>query len=129
MTLGEKQRLFVHLVGQLIIWAYENDYELSFGQTVRSKAEANANVAAGIGISNTLHSLYIKLAIDLNLFKDSSLEADEDIYQRDSEAYRPLGEKWKSLHPLCRWGGDFKDKNGNPKPDGNHFSLEHEGVK
>jgi len=129
MRLGEKQRLFTYLSAQLIIWCYENDYELSFGETVRSKAQAEANATAGIGIINTLHSPDIRLAIDLNLFLDASLEGDEDIYQTDSEAYRPLGEKWKSLHPLCRWGGDFKDKEGNPKPDGNHFSLEHEGRK
>jgi hypothetical protein len=32
-----------------------------------------------------------------------------------------LGKYWKRQHPLCRWGGDFQD--------GNHYSLEHEGVK
>ena len=127
MTLGEKQRLFTLLFAQFIIWAYENDYELSFGEILRTQTQANANQASGKGISDSLHLL--KLAGDLNLYLDSSKEADEDIYQSDSEAYRPLGEKWKSMHPLCRWGGDFKDKEGNPKPDGNHFSLEHEGRK
>lgn len=121
MTLGDKQRLFVKLVGQLIQWAYEHDYELSFGEALRTQAQATANAASGAGISTSLHLK--RLAIDLNLFKDSSLEADEDIYQTSSEAYRPLGEFWKTLHPLCRWGGDFY------RPDGNHFSCEHEGVK
>jgi len=114
MTLGEKQRLFVKLVGMLIAWCYANGYELTFGEAVRSKAQAEANAASGAGISNSLH--LVRLAIDLNLFIGG-------IYQIGSEAYKPLGEFWKSLHPLCCWGGDFS------KPDGNHFSLEHEGRK
>jgi hypothetical protein len=121
MTLGEKQRAFVHNIGRLIIWAYGNDLELSFGEAQRSVAQAQANAAAGTGISNSLHLR--RLAIDLNLFKDLSLEGDEDIYQTDSGAYYTLGQYWKSLHPLNRWGGDFS------KPDGNHFSMEHEGVR
>jgi len=121
LTLGEKQRLFTYLLAKLVIWAYENDYELSYGEALRTLAQAKLNASTGIGIVNTLHA--IRLAVDFNLFKDASLESDEDIYQKDSEAYRPLGEYWKSLHPLCRWGGDFKSK------DGNHFSMEHEGVR
>ena len=119
--LGDKQRLFCYLVGKLILWAYAQGYELTFGEATRSQLQANANAAAGIGISNSLHTK--RLAIDLNLFIDSSSDVDDDIYQPTSEAYKPLGEYWKSLHPLCRWGGDFR------KPDGNHFSLEHEGIR
>ena len=125
MTLGDKRRLFTLLFSQLVIWAYENDYELAFGEIIRTKAQAEANAISNTGISNSLHLLGI--AGDALLYLDSSIELDEDIYQTDSEAYRPLGDKWKSMHPLCRWGGDFKDKEGNAKPDGNHFSLEHEG--
>ena len=121
MTLGEKQRLFVYLQGVFILWCYANDYELSDGEAHRPPELSALYAKQGRGISNSLHG--IRLARDWNLFKDLSLPGDEDIYQKDSEAYRPLGDFWKSLHPLCRWGGDFSTK------DGNHFSLEHEGVK
>lgn len=121
MTLGEKQRLFVHLQGVFIIWCYANGYELSEGEAFRSPELAALYAAKGIGIANSLHSL--RLAKDWNLFLDTTAKGDEDIYQMDTEAYRPLGNFWKSLHPLNRWGGDFA------KPDGNHFSLEHNGVK
>lgn len=36
--------------------------------------------------------------------------------------YREFGVFWKSLHELCRWGGDFPGDSG-------HFSLEHGGRK
>lgn len=115
MTLREQQSLFMRLLPRLIDFAYDNGYELTGGQLLRTQSEANANAASGAGIKNSLHRL--GLAIDLNLFKDGK-------FLTTSDNHRPLGEYWKSLHPLCRWGGDFK-----PKPDGNHYSLEWEGVK
>lgn len=120
-TLGDKQRLFVLLIAELIQFAYDNDYELTFGECYRTPEQAALNAQSGKGISNSLHTK--RLAIDFNLFLDTSPDGDEDIYAQNSEAFKELGEYWKSLHPLCRWGGDFR------KPDGNHFSLEHEGVK
>lgn len=114
MTLGEKQRKFSELVAMLIVWAYANHYELTFGEAYRTPEQAALNAQKGSGISNSLHTK--RLAIDMNLFING-------VYQTESEAYRPLGEKWKSLDPDCAWGGDFK------KPDGNHFSLSHEGVR
>lgn len=121
MTLGEKQRLFMQLLGQFLVWVHaQPDYALAGGELERSKEQALANAASGAGIATSLHLLC--LAIDLKLFING-------IYQTSSEPYKPLGDKWKSLHQLCRWGGDFRDKNGQPKPDGDHFSLEHEGRK
>lgn len=120
MTLREKQSLHVRFVGLLIEFAYQNGYELTWGQTLRSKEEAARNAASGAGISNSLHN--VGLAVDLNLFKDGR-------WLTDSESHRPLGDFWKSLHPECRWGGDFRDKHGRPKPDGNHYSIEFEGRK
>lgn len=114
MTLSEKQRLFVKLIGQLIDWSYSNGYELTFGEAVRTPLQAQANAAQGSGISNSNH--LIRLAIDLNLFSNGE-------YRAGTEDYKPLGDYWRSLNPLCAWGGDFS------KPDGNHFSLEHNGVR
>lgn len=103
MTLGEKQRLFVRLVADLIKFAYDSGYELTFGDAwARSGHMENSN-----------H--YIRLAIDLNLFKDG-------LYLTTTEAHESLGVYWKSLHPECRWGGDFKKK------DGNHYSIIYQGT-
>lgn len=115
MTLSEKQRFFSKLLGQFLVWIYANGYEVVGGEWKRSEAQAQANAASGAGISKSLH---IKcLAVDLSLFINGE-------YQRESEPYRPLGDYWKTLDPLCRWGGDFVTR-----PDGNHFSIEHEGVR
>ena len=123
--LGDKQREFPLMLAALITWAYEHQgYELTLGEAYRTPEQAALNAKSGKGISNSLHTK--RLAIDLNLFING-------VYQTDSEAYRPLGDKWKSLNKLARWGGDFtKTLPGQgtvSAPDGNHFSIEHEGVK
>lgn len=118
MTLGQKQRLFTRLVGLLIAKAYEMGYEISFGEATRSTRQAEWNAEYGIGIKDSLHCS--RLAIDLNLFKDGR-------YLRSTESHRPLGEWWEGLHDLTAWGGNFKDSQGRPKPDGNHYSLSHGG--
>lgn len=115
MTLGEQQRRFTRLIGQLIIFAYGNGYELTFGDAYRSPEQAALNAAAGKGIANSLHSQ--RLAVDFNLFKDGK-------YLAKSEDYKSLGDYWKSLDSLCCWGGDFK-----PTADGNHFSMTYGGRK
>lgn len=109
----EKQCAFTELVGDLLHWAYENGFDITFGEAYRPPEQAAWNQAHGVGIGNSLHMH--RLAIDLNLFSFGE-------YQTSTDAYRPLGDYWKSLHPDARWGGDFS------KPDGNHFSLSHNGV-
>ena len=115
MTLSEKQRLFAKLLGEFLVWIYtQPGYEVVGGDWHRTQAQAVSNASLGVGILHTLHML--SLACDLSFFLHG-------VYQRDSGPYRPLGEKWKSMHPLCRWGGDFT------RQDGGHFSMEHEGVR
>lgn len=115
MTLGEKQRLFTRLVGVLIEYAYQQGFELTFGDAYRSAEAAALNVEKNVGIKNSLHVL--RLAIDFNLFKDGK-------YLSETKDHESLGIFWEGLHPLCRWGGRFVSR-----PDGNHYSLEHNGVK
>ena len=100
------------MVGKLIAWIYANGYEAVLGECQRSKEQAQLNAAKGIGIANSLH---IKcLAIDIMLFKNGK-------YLTDTADYLKAGEYWESLGGS--WGGRFK------KPDGDHFSLEWEGVR
>jgi hypothetical protein len=112
VTLGETQRIFTWKIAQLILWAYESGFELTFGEAYRTPEQAILNAAKGIGIMNSLHTK--RLAVDLNLFIDG-------VYQTSTEAYRPLGVKWEEMGGA--WGGRFF------REDGNHFSIEWEGVK
>jgi len=96
MTLRQKQSRFCELVGQLIVWAYANGYELTFGDAWAKSGHIPAS----------FH--YKRLAIDLNLFVDG-------VYQRSTEAHRPLGLYWQSLDAGCTWGGAWGD--------GNHYSY------
>lgn len=112
MTLSQKQRRFAYLVAKLIEWAYAKGYEVTLGEAFRPPETAQMYAKQGKGIVHSLHT--IRLAIDLNLFKDGE-------YLTRSEDYLPLGAYWESLDEDCRWGGRFTH------PDGNHFSIEHEG--
>lgn len=113
MTLGQKQRLFTNLVGQLIEHAYKIGYELTLGDAYRDpRVHGDVGVKKSYSSANSVHKQ--RLAVDLNLFRDGR-------YLTSSEDHKPLGEFWKSLHPDCRWGGDFSS------PDGNHYSMTHGG--
>jgi len=116
MTLRQKQSAFVLLVAKLIAHADVEGYELTFGETYRSEEEALRLSKLGKGIKNSLHT--IRLAIDLNLFRDGK-------YLSSTDSHRLLGEWWEaqSIPPelICNWGGRFGD--------GNHYSIGHAGRK
>ena len=104
-SLRQKQSRFVRLVVQLINFAHERGYELTFGHATRCGT-------CLVGRHDSLHKE--KLAIDLHLFKDGK-------YLSSTEAHQELGEYWESLAPDCSWGGRFND--------GNHYSLKHNGRR
>ena len=98
------------MLAKLITWTEENGYELSLGEAYRPPELAELYAKQGKGIKNSLHTQ--RLAIDLNLFRDGK-------YLSSTSDHEPLGVYWESLGGS--WGGRFND--------GNHYSLEHEGVK
>jgi hypothetical protein len=119
-TLRQKQSRFVRGVALLIQYATQTGYEVTFSEAYRSPEQAKRNAASGTGIANSLHC--DRLAIDLNLFRDGR-------YLSSTEAHRPLGEFWESLGDDYCWGGRFKDSQGRPRPDGNHYSIAYGGRK
>jgi hypothetical protein len=114
-TLGQHQRRFLPLVAKLIEYAYAQGYELTCGEMYRSPEQAALNAQHGTGIANSLHIL--RLAVDLNVFKDG-------VYMTDEASYKPLGDYWKTLDPACAWGGDFVTLK-----DFDHFSLSWGGIR
>ena len=114
MSLSELQQAFPPLVAKLIEFSYAQGYAVTFGEAWRTPEQAEWNKEHGKGISNSLHIL--RLAIDLNLFKDGA-------YITDPEAYKPLADYWLTLHPDAAAGYYFHSK------DADHFSLEWQGVR
>lgn len=111
-TLRQKQSRFAKMVAILIQECTMRGYEITFGETYRSPEEAARLAKLGKGIKNSLHTS--RLAIDINLFKNGR-------YLSSTEAHREIGEWWERQGGS--WGGRFS------RPDGNHYSLEHLGVK
>ena len=109
---------FIQNVAKLIEYIFDNNHLCTLGEAWRSKEQALLYAKQGKGIADSLHCK--RLAIDLNLFDRN------EKYLTDSKDYEQFGIYWESLHPDNRWGGRFKDKNGNPKPDGNHFQRNYD---
>jgi hypothetical protein len=113
MSLRKKQSEFARLVAKLIERAYDLGYEVTLGDAYRDpRVHGDLGVRKSYSHPSSAHK--VRLAIDLNLFKDGE-------YLEGSAAHQPLGEWWEEQHPLARWGGRFND--------GNHYSMEHAGVK
>lgn len=113
MSLREMQSKFARLVPRLIDKAHELGFEITFGDLYRDpRLFGQIGEKKGYGHPKSCHKL--RLALDLNLFKDG-------VFLSDTESHRALGEWWEAQDPDCRWGGRFHD--------GNHYSLEYKGMK
>jgi len=99
MSLGEKQRAFSKALAQLILYAYKEGYEISMGDVWAKTGHKN----------NSNH--YIRLAADLNLFKNG-------VYLTDGTGHDILHDYWDTLGGAKRIDKDL-----------NHYSFEHEGRR
>lgn len=110
-TLGQKQQRFTRMVARLLDKAHDLGFEVTLGDAYRDpRVHGAMGVKQGYGHPRSSHKQ--RLAIDLNLFRDGA-------FLQSSDDHRPLGEWWESQGGA--WGGRFND--------GNHYSLEHDGVK
>lgn len=110
-TLRQKQSRFARMVASLLFQAYAMGYEVTLGDAYRDpRMHGDVGEKKGYGHSRSCHKL--RLAIDLNLFRDGK-------FLEGTEAHRPLGEWWEAQGGT--WGGRFND--------GNHYSFSHEGMK
>ncbi len=112
MTLSEKQQLFVVMVANLIHWAEEHGFRLTFGEAYRTPEQAALNAKKGSGISNSLHTQ--RLAVDFNLFVNGQ-------YKTRTEDYRPgriLGVAGRQLGRALQ-----------NQPGRQSLQLEHNGVR
>jgi len=111
MSLGNQQRRFSKMVAELIITAYSMGYEITLGDAYRDpRVFGHVGEKKAYGRRSSNHK--VRLAIDLNLFKDG-------VFLTTTEDHRPLGEVWEEMGGT--WGGRFND--------GNHYSLGYQGRR
>lgn len=110
-TLGQKQRRFASMTVKLLSYILDSGYEFTYGDAFRDPRVHGA-FGARVAYSGS-HSLHkLKLALDINLFKDG-------VYLIETQDHKLFGEFWESIGGT--WGGRFND--------GNHYSLSHQGYK
>ena len=121
MSLNLLQVEFTKTMAYFQVWCVEHGYDIIEAEAFRTKEQAQIYKEQGKGVLNSVHCK--KLARDMLLYKDRTIS-----YK--IEDYRAMGEKWKRMHPLARWGGDFKKRNKKSVGrDPYHFSFEYRGVQ
>lgn len=131
LSLGQSQELFAVCIAKLILWLDSKGYKIRLvdvcpsstrkGYILKLNAKGQfERIGDIVKFEDAVHMNpgchYFFTAGDLNLFKYNVWlnKGDEPIWQE-------AGAYWKSLHPNCTWGGDFKDAN--------HFSITYNGKK
>lgn len=115
MKLSEKRAIFSRNISFLVIWLNQQPGIMAaYDEVKRSVETAERYAKKGIGIRNSFH--LTGLAADVLLWKNGT-------YQTQTPAYAEAGKMWEAMNPKNRWGGNFHDSKGRPKPDGNHFEM------
>lgn len=113
----KRQMLFTRLLPSLLDWCNAQPQQSAVVKEVYRPPEmVELYVQRGIGSRTSVHAL--SLAADIMLFRFDE-QAQACTYLKDAADYADAGHFWKTLHPLCRWGGDFSNRK-----DGDHFSIE-----
>lgn len=111
--LGDKQKWFTWLLSVLFDKIHNEGYEFTLGDAYRDpRVFGQVGEKNGYGRASSNHK--VRLAIDLNLFKDG-------VYLTKTEDHKQFGEFWETLDPDCAWGGRFQD--------GNHYSMKYNGRR
>lgn len=111
MKLSEKQQLFTVMIASLIHFAEEKGYRLTFGEAYRTPEQAALNAKKGVALLTACIPSASRWILTCLLTANT----------RPTAPHTAPGEYWESIGGS--WGGRFS------KPDGNHFSLEHNGVR
>jgi len=111
MRLSEAQQEFAYHVGCLLLHIHARPgYSCTIGDAYRDP-RVHGSQGQKLSYSAAVSDHKIRLAIDLNLFKDG-------VYQDDSDAHAEFGAYWEALHPKNYWG--VRSASGEQK-DGNHY--------
>ena len=111
MKLSEAQFTFTRMLPKLLTFAHAKGYELTIGDAYCDpRVFGTMGERRGYGQARSAHKQ--RLAIDINLFREGA-------YLAGTADHEELGRYWESLGGS--WGGRFND--------GNHYSLEFNGIK
>ena len=116
MKLSESQRAFSMALGHFLVWINTHtEHEVTQGDGYRDpRVFGEMDESKGYGNKNSGHKL--RLAQDLNLYKNGK-------YCTDKEEYRKLGEYWEVMGGV--WGGRYGVKEDDYSTkigwDANHF--------
>jgi len=100
-----RQAEFAKNVAKLIHYLNVAGYDVTLGETFRTKEQAEIYAEKGIGIRDSNHCY--RLAIDLNLFKDGK-------YLTKEKYYKFAGAYWQTLSKNNEWF----------ETDSNHFEAD-----
>lgn len=94
--------IFTKCIIDLLNFCEKNEIQVSIGEILRMEAQQIYNVKHGL--SKTMDSYHLKgLAVDINIFKNNKVCADESVFSL-------LATFWESLHENTRagyfWGWD-----------------------
>ena len=99
MKLGEARRTFSRLLVDLLHWATEQGMHYAFDEVMQHQGKGH--------MAGSLH--YSGCAADVLLYDEDSNYLTGKTIETGMEGYQNLGEKWETMHELCRWGGRFND--------------------
>lgn len=102
MTKNDARILFLRCMAQLVTEAHKSGIRFLVYTFYRTQKEQDEKVQKRLSqVRFSQHQDW--LAIDILLLD----EKDEPVWT-DHPHYHQLGDIWKALHPLCRWGGDWQ---------------------
>ena len=114
LTLREKQSLFAVLKARLVLWIQTMGWSYVEGEGYVGNTDAADGDYDGPHKAGGAH--YTKLGEDGALFVGGTWQGDVytgGVYvsKGGHPAWKTIGEAWERMHPLCRWGGRFRDDN------------------
>ena|SRR5687767_3018285 len=118
MTLAEARIIFTKCLAQLVLFADGTGKPLAFGEGMDRKTTKDPT---SDHMKGSLHDVGLGQDADrYEIIKDESGMIIKFSWLTRTEDHADLGAFWKTLHPFCKWGGDFGD--------GNHYSFSDRSI-
>jgi hypothetical protein len=118
MNLVKEQNLFLTDIAKLITFVQASGWLITAGESWRPDEMQKIYEAQGKAPKGCRNTHGERLAEDFNFFK---VIGGKSVWITDKKSLQFIGDFWCSLSAVNKWGGNFRDKNGNPFEDTPHF--------